>query len=147
MKYLERQISKAVSKETGLPQKAMKDRYKVSLFADKFVATLWIGLNPVDASKAGRASQSKIGVRVAGTLFEGAFHKRVFGEEPKIWRRVFRGKGSSKRGRKDGRFPVERMTFEIEDPVEIIVQAIQSRAEARFETVLAQELNYEINVR
>lgn len=154
MRWLQREISRLIKSRTGVAQKSLKARFKVTLLLKEGYASLWVGLNPIEAQLAGGVRQLKVGTRAAGQLFEGAFYRPVYGKEAKVWRRKFRGKGSTKRSwihlkrsapdEIAGRFPVEKMTIDIDRPSREEINRLQSRAQKRFKTLFQQELNYAV---
>lgn len=141
-------LRKTVASAAGIPQKAIKKRVSAKAFVKDFVVVVWLGMNPVPAHLVGKPRQLKKGVRVGRKhLFEGAFKAKIFDSEDRVWRRKFRGPGSSKRGRGDGRFPVELMTVPLDDVGAASMQKIQRQVQLRFKRIVEQEINYEINVK
>lgn len=144
--WMKKQVLSNIAADANIPQKAIRPRVQDRIYFKDNVATVWVGLYPVGAHKVGKPRQTKKGTRIGRKhFFESAFPAEIFGYE-KVWRRVFRGPGSSKRGRGDGRFPVEVMLIELEKIGEDAAQKIMKEAQLRFHRTLKQEINYAINV-
>lgn len=145
--WLRRQLIKQVASEAGIPQKAIRQRGKAKTFAKEQYGVVWLGLNPVGAHLIGKPRQTRRGVRVGRKhFFEGAFLSRIYSDNEKVWRRKFRGPGSTSRGRGDGRFPVEVMLIELETIGEQEAKALNNEARVRFLRTMKQEINFAINV-
>ena len=155
LRWLQRELARAIKARTGIAQKAIKNRFKVTLLLNEGYASLWVGLNPIEAQLAGGVRQLTTGVRAGKHSFEGAFLRSVYGKQTKVWRRKFRGKGSVrrswihlKRSSPDelaGRFPVEKMMVPMQKPSEVEINRIRARARQRLKVLFKQELNYAVN--
>lgn len=148
IRWMRKALIKLVAAEAKIPQKSIRLRVKDTVNQKDKYGSVWLGLNPVSAHYVGRPRETPRGVNVGRRhRFESAFFQRVFrGNEKKVYRRVFRGAGSSQRGKGDGRFPVELMTIPIDDIGEESAKKIQREAKVRFVRTLTQELNYALNV-
>jgi len=171
MKWLSRQVTRDIAKNTGIAQKGLKTRIHSRFNKRNLFGYVWIGLNPLPAELAGKPVQTNKGVNVAGRFFEHAFFKRVYGTEPAVYRRKYIGPGSQNKSEEGlsghgrpmqwhskssgaaysthspyGRFPLERIKIDIAEQGTITAQALQRAGTERFRTVLQQELNYAINV-
>lgn len=127
LKWLQSQVATYASKELGISRKAFKQRW----FTDLASQTLWLGINPVLAHRAGRARQNKAGVKVSDHQFDGAFLAAMSQGQSLVMRRV---------GRR--RLPIEAEYIEVKDDVTIAFNKFKNLARSRFETVFKQELNY-----
>jgi hypothetical protein len=141
------QLKRKIAKTLNINQKAIAKRFTARVVKKAGYGYVWIGLNPVEAQLAGAARQNKGGVTVKGRFFEGAFLQRIYTEDEKVWRRKYRGPGSSSNGLGGGRFPVEKMEIEIEDEARKIIEQFRPNASAEFAKKLRQELNFEFNVK
>lgn len=139
-------IKKKLAKANNMSTRALKGRVAVRIVNKYNYGYIWFGLNPVEAGRMGGARQSRQGVTVAGRFFEGAFKKAVFSSEQKVWRRTFRGKGSSKRGKGDGRFPVEKMVVDIEDESRRVIESMRPDVEKEFAKQLRKELEFRLGI-
>lgn len=150
MTWIRREVARGIQRGANVSQRSIKGRFKTTLITDQGVAQLWVGLNPLPAHAVGSARQNRRGTRVRGNTFEGAFYKAVYGSEKKVYRRKFRGMGSTTKAkasgaRSDGRFPLEVMKIDIAEIGEQTATRIRTRGEARFKKLLDQELNYALS--
>jgi uncharacterized protein with FMN-binding domain len=97
----------------------------------EFSRKVWMGLNAVPANAFGKPTQTASGVRVGKRNFDGAFVIRKFND------------GVYKRRTKD-RFPLEKVTVNIEKESTDVFNQIKKEADARFIKVLMQEINFEV---
>ncbi|MCU0121309.1 hypothetical protein N8H74_23840 [Pseudomonas sp. B2M1-30] len=89
LRWLATHIARAVGRQERIAVAAVRQRlraYPVSGGANS--GKLWFGLNSIEASRIGRARQSRSGVSVAGHRFQGAFFKKVYGNSADIWIRT-----------------------------------------------------------
>ncbi|EJG1615098.1 hypothetical protein CFE14_RS15805 [Vibrio parahaemolyticus] len=161
MRWAGRIVARELGQTLGVAQKALKSRVSVSTVgkgADQ-VHILWLGVAALAADKAGKARQTKRGVTVRGRRFDSAFVADIYNGEPNVWIRTAKNRErnhttlsrrrkaatSSPDPKLRGRFPVQRVGIEVEDPAVEIFNRLQRRVEDRFKTVLDQELNYAVN--
>ncbi|HHG4777646.1 TPA: hypothetical protein ACPWIL_006082 [Pseudomonas aeruginosa] len=170
MRWLTTAMSRDISRELRIPQKALKPRWssKVAGSGDDEVAILWFGTLPIGAESAGRPRQNKRGTTVAGRRFDGAFHRAVYDGTPRVWVRKSRAAalgldlpamsrkkgGGNERfldlgGANDssnrGRFPVMRVGIELETQAAEVFRRYERRALARFAELIEQEINFAVN--
>ncbi len=89
MGWLSTHIARAVGKQERIAVKAVRQRLRSYPIAGGAMrGKLWFGINPLEASRAGRARQTKAGVSVAGRRYKGAFYKKVYGNQADIWIRT-----------------------------------------------------------
>lgn len=130
-------LRRELAQRAALPQKGLKGRFRrggradAKAYSNEGYAVLWIGLNPLEAQKAGTPRQTKTGVRVGRHFFSGAFIARIYSGQEKIWQR---------KGRE--RFPVVKMTIPINEELEEILPRYQAAAERMFTQRLEHEINY-----
>ncbi len=132
--WAERQIRQIVSRESLLPQKVLKDNRRVFTRRERtpegLLTNIWIGLDPVNADTAGKATKTSVGVRI-GKL--GEFYQ-AFIVRDKVFYRLT-----------DARKPIARAKYAFSDPVVMALERMQLPAQKRFMTLLEQELTYAIN--
>ena len=121
---------------------------------------LWFGINPLEASRAGRARQTKAGVSVAGRRYQGAFYKKVYGNQADVWIRTASkhfnpadypdsevssrtGGSSGFVGENSARFPLAKAKISL-DAVRPHFDAWSRKADERLMHVLKQEMNFEL---
>lgn len=143
MRWLSSQVLRLLVAETGIPRKALKGRVIQTVKPGQRFGQVWIGLSPIDAAKVGKAKQTSSGVKVGRRDFDHAFLATVNGSE-KVFRRRFRGPGSSQQGRDGGRLPIDKVTIPISEKGREVANRLQQRAESRFREILEQELNYAV---
>lgn len=154
-----RQIMRDIQQATGVNQKALRPRARITVLEKSLYANVWFGLDPMEAQKVGRARQTRAGVTVGrGHRFESAFLAAAdFGNSgkavQKVWRRKVRGKGSTAESRRmlrneelAGRFPLELMKVPVYEAAAAIFARHRNGARARYQQILKQELNYALNV-
>ena len=138
--WVRSQLSRRVAKESGLPVKPIRNRIRIKRASRRSVAGhAWLGINPIPAIYAVRNPRPGppyrgLGVRAGKTFFRSAFIYPVYGVL-----NVFKRTGKS-------RLPVKRQDIELVG-AERVFDAIGLDADERFETIFAQEFNYEVNVR
>lgn len=87
--WLRTHIARAVGKQERIAIGAVRQRlraYPVS--GGTMRGKLWFGVNAIEASRIGKARQTRAGVSVAGRRYQGAFFKQVYGSSPDIWIRT-----------------------------------------------------------
>lgn len=135
--WVQRQILREAATAAGVPQKIIKAllRYRTTRTAD--VLKIWIGTNPLKAHHLGTVKWTRrmAGARAGRRLFAGAWS----------WPNSRKMKGLIVQRTGDQRLPVEVVTVEVHQAVLNRIQAIQPAIDARFLTLLQQELNYALN--
>ena len=121
---------------------------------------LWFGINPLEASRAGRARQTKAGVSVAGRRYQGAFYKKVYGNQAEVWIRTASnhfdaahypdskvtsqtGPSSGFVGENSDRFPLAKAKISLE-AVRPHFEAWSRKTDERLMQILKQEMNFEL---
>jgi len=151
-----------ISQEIGITQNALKKRFiieRVTVNGQERVR-IWVGLMNVAVHDLGKVTQAKAGAKVGGAVYEGAFLKKIYGSQEKVYVRTARNRSAGhatvadRPGRVNknpdrpfldksgGRFPVQVVGEEIEDVSRKILERYELRLNARFQTILKQELNY-----
>lgn len=133
-KWLQTQLARELAAAVGTQQKALKPRFHNSMYRDgrTIWASIWIGVNPIDAHRTGRPRQLKKGVRVHQNFFDKAFFVNVYGDEPKVWQR----KGKS-------RFPVIKVQVPIVEAMREILPKYAAPAAAKLAVIFEHELKFE----
>lgn len=156
--WLRTHIARAVGKQERIAIGAVRQRlraYPVSGGAMR--GKLWFGVNAIEASRIGKARQTRAGVSVAGRRYQGAFFKQVYGGSPDIWIRTsskhFNATDypSSTQGRRssgfiaesDNRFPLAKAKVSL-DQVRPHFDNWVKQADERLLEILKQELNFEL---
>ena len=155
-----------ISQEIGITQKALKKRFiieRVSVNGQERVR-IWVGLMNVAVHDLGKVTRATAGAKVGGAVYEGAFLKKIYGSQEKVYIRTARNRSAGhatvadRTGRVNknpdrpfldksgGRFPVQVVGEEIEDVSRKILERYELRLNARFQTILKQELNYALRV-
>jgi hypothetical protein len=137
--WLGRQVLKAASQASGIPQKFFQKalRHHVRLMGKADGVTVWIGTNPIPVHRLGsvRWNPRMTGARVGRKSYPHAWS----------W-----GRGKTRnavmRRTGDSRLPIERVEEKPHAAVLKRLQALQAEALARFDALLRQELNYALNV-
>lgn len=160
LRWLVTHIGRAVSRKERIAVAAVRQRLRAFPVTANGIGKLWFGINPIEASRIGRARQGQAGVSVAGRRYQGAFFKKVYGSKADIWIRTgskhFRasdysnsdvsGGGGFRTGwvsENDNRFPLAKAKVSLEDVRPLFDQWVR-RADERLMEVLQQELNFEI---
>lgn len=139
-RWFRTQLLRWVSRETRLPQKALKSRFNVPVTAKKNAprAKVWAGLLGFDPMRLGlKGRRTAAGYRLGRFLFKGAFRA--------YYQRPFRGLGViyKRKGRKRG--PLARQYIPIETETKTAVERILPRANRELLKRLKQELNFELH--
>lgn len=172
LQYAQKQLLKAVSKESGISQKALKEYKRVkmrkSTFKNWMNGEFWMGLNPMPGTAAsGRASQQDWGVKKGPHPFEGAFYRKVYGSQPKIYFRAHSKRARNnvryapgKSNRRDhwnyrsdeffsggnrGRFPLHQAGISIEPFGRKAFDAQRGEIRSTFQKRLMHEINWELS--
>jgi len=161
LRWLATQIARAVGRQERIAVAAVRQRlraYPVSGGANS--GKLWFGLNAMEASRIGRPRQSRSGVSVAGRRFQGAFFKKVYGNNADVWIRtgskhfraddypdsdVSRAVGASSGwiAEHDNRFPLAKAKVSLEQARPHFESWVR-KADEHLVHVLQQELNFEV---
>lgn len=159
--WLRTQIARAVSRQEGIAVRAVRQRLKAySVRNGSTQGKLWFGLNPLEASRTGRARQTASGVSVGKRRYAGAFYKKVYGNQADIWIRTgskhFKasdypnsevsaagGPGSGWIAEHDSRFPLAKAKVSF-DSVRPLFESWARKTDSRLLQVLKQELNFEL---
>lgn len=159
--WLRGKIASNVGKQEKIAVRAVRQRlitYPVKGRAMR--GKLWFGINPLEASRAGRARQTKAGVSVAGRRYQGAFYKKVYGNQADVWIRTASkhfnpadypdsqvtsqtGASSGFVGENSDRFPLAKAKISL-DAVRPHFDAWSRKADERLMHVLKQEMNFEL---
>ncbi|MDG2639235.1 hypothetical protein P7M58_06885 [Vibrio parahaemolyticus] len=139
--------------------KRLKDRIKIFVSGSGSSTTIFFGLAPIEVEAAGKPRNNADGVSVGGRQYDGAFYRVVYGSMPYVWIRTKRNERehhpiyrsskqhsnlSVKAADLAGRFPVQRIGLEIEEPATDVIERLEARTNERFLVVFDQELNYEL---
>ncbi|MGO0694435.1 hypothetical protein ACTORG_13200 [Pseudomonas guariconensis] len=160
LRWLRTHIARDVGRQERIAIAAVRDRLKAYPVSSNGQGRLWFGINPIEASRAGRPRQSRSGVSVAGRRYQGAFYKRVYGGKPDIWIRTaskhfdaddypdsdVSGGGGASSGwisENGSRFPLAKAKISLDD-VRPHFEAWVERAHARLLEIVEQELNFEL---
>ncbi|MBV4492245.1 hypothetical protein [Pseudomonas oryzicola] len=160
LRWLRTHIARDVGRQERIAITAVRQRLKAFPVSSNGQGRLWFGINPIEASRAGRPRQSRTGVSVAGRRYQGAFFKRVYGGNPDIWIRTaskhfdakdypdseVSGRGGRRTGwvaENDSRFPLAKAKISLEE-VRPHFEAWTNRAHERLLVVMEQELNFEL---
>ena len=160
LRWLRTHVAREVGRQERIAIAAVRQRLRAFPVSGSGQGKLWFGINPIEASRAGRPRQSRTGVSVAGRKYQGAFFKTVYGGKPDIWIRTaskhfdadsypdseVSGGGGRRSGwisESDSRFPLAKAKISLED-VRPHFEAWTSRAHERLVVVMEQELNFEL---
>lgn len=88
--WLRTHIARAIGRQEKIAVRAVRQRLRSYPVEGSKNARgkLWFGINPLEASRAGRPRQTRAGVSVAGRRYRGAFYKKVYGNQADIWIRT-----------------------------------------------------------
>ena len=162
LKSVESEISGKVAKQVGITKKSLKAYKRVHTRNKRDMVnpggSFFMGLDPLPASALkGSPVSEDWGVKKGAYLFEGAFYRKVFGAQPKIWvRRGSRGdrknsvylkrssvkKWNSSKG--DGRYPVAQAAINIDQHGYQAFDQMRGSIKSLFKKRFAQEANYEL---
>lgn len=160
LRWLRTHIAREVGRQERIAIAAVRQRLRAFPVSGSGQGKIWFGINPIEASRAGRPRQTRSGVSVAGRKYQGAFFKTVYGGKPDIWIRTAskhfdaddypESEVSGGRGRRtgwisenDSRFPLAKAKISLED-VRPHFEAWTNRAHERLVVVMEQELNFEL---
>lgn len=135
-RWLRTQLARAVAQDAGIPVTRFR-QMRVSLRYDRedWSANLWLGLNPIPAHRTGKVKWTRRmrGARAGRRQFRGSFAWGPNPDKPVIFRR-----------QGQARTPIEKVTVPVDEAAEEHARRLERRALQRFQTVLRQELNYEM---
>lgn len=140
--WLQRQVLKAGSAATGIPQKFLAPRSKGGA---RWYATLtktglevWLGTSPMPVHRTGKVTWSRRmkGARVGRRSYPGTWS---WGAGSRTGSAVMERTG-------EGRLPISRVEEEIHDPIVAHLRTLTAEAGERFEKLLAHELDYALNL-
>lgn len=160
LRWLRSQIAREVGRQERIAIAAVRQRLKAYPVSSNGQGRLWFGINPIEASRAGRPRQSRSGVSVAGRRYQGAFYKRVYGGNPDIWIRTaskhfdaddypdsdVSGGGGGRSGwisENDSRFPLAKAKISLDD-VRPHFETWTEQAHARLVLEMERALNLEL---
>ncbi|MNM59768.1 hypothetical protein D3C81_710290 [compost metagenome] len=160
LRWLRTHIARDVGRQERIAIAAVRQRLKAFPVSSNGQGRLWFGINPIEASRAGRPRQTRSGVSVAGRRYEGAFFKRVYGGSPDIWIRTaskhfeasdypdseVSGGGGRRSGwisENDSRFPLAKAKISLDD-TRAHFESWTNRAHERLQVVMEQEMNFEL---
>ena len=140
--------------------KRIRDRIKIFANNNQGQTSIWFGLSPIEVEAAGKPRQNKNGVSVGGRQYDGAFFATVYGNTPFVYIRASRNQrekhttyrrhnkhinpNSIRDDELKGRFPLQRIGLEIEEPATYILESFERRTNERFLVIFDQELNFEL---
>ncbi|MCW6036820.1 phage tail protein [Spirulina subsalsa FACHB-351] len=120
-----------LGRELGITQAPLRQRFKLYPRVEDGQVKVWVGLRPISVHYLGSPAQTVTGVRVGRQSYDGAFVNPMRSRHMLVWRR---------KGRE--RLPIERVTQEIAELGEAVVQRWETRVEARFIELFEQEVRY-----
>ena len=139
--WMRRQVLRAASQAAGIPQVFFKRSIRYHTTIDKDThgisgVSVWIGTNPIKAHRLGAVRWTKRmrGARVGRRSYPGSWSWGRGKTGPAV---MYRGGGS--------RLPIFVEKEEPHQAVYARLSGLQDEAAARFERLLAQELNYALN--
>ena len=159
LRWLRTYIARAVSSKERIAVGAVRQRLRAYTVNSNGQGKLWFGINPIESSRIGRPRQSRSGVSVAGRRYQGAFFKKVYGNQADIWIRTSSkhfsskdypesqvsgvGSGSGWVSEQDDRFPLAKAKVSLDDVRPTFEEWVR-RADERLLAILEQELNFEL---
>ncbi len=160
LRWLRTQIARVVSRQERIAVTAVRQRLRAYPVGSNGQGKLWFGINPIEASRAGRPRQTRAGVSVGSRRYEGAFFKKVYGGQPDIWIRTaskhfkrsdypdseVSGAGGASSGwisENDSRFPLAKAKISLDDVRPHFDKWVR-QADQHLLKVLHQELNFEL---
>ena len=159
--WLSTHIARAVGKQERIAVKAVRQRLRSYPIAGGAMrGKLWFGINPLEASRAGRPRQTKAGVSVGSRRYRGAFFKKVYGNQADIWIRTASkhfsradypdsevtsqtGASTGFVGENSDRFPLAKAKISL-DSVRPHFEAWSRKVDERLLQILRQEMNFEL---
>ncbi|MFJ4111463.1 hypothetical protein [Pseudomonas sp. NPDC089758] len=161
LRWLRTHVARSVGRQERIAIAAVRQRLLAYPVSSSGQGKLWFGLNPIEASRAGRVRETRTGVSVAGRKYQGAFFRQVYGSKPDIWMRTaskhfsandypdseVSGRGSASSGwiaENNSRFPLAKAKISLED-VRSHFESWTNKAHQRLLVVMEQELNFELH--
>ena len=159
--WLRTHIARAVGRQEKIAVKAVRQRLRsYPVDGGTMRGKLWFGINPLEASRAGRARQTKAGVSVAGRRYRGAFYKKVYGNQAEVWIRTaskhfdkadypdsditsHKGSRSGWISENSDRHPMAKAKISLE-AVRPHFEAWSRKTDERLMQILKQEMNFEL---
>ena len=151
-----------LGKELNIKQAPLKNRFVVGTNPkEPGKAVIWIGLLAIAAHNVGKPSQNASGVRVGKHQFDGAFFRRIYGDEEKVYIRASRNRIEQHAAVREnrtvkyrslsdpklkGRFPVQVVGVDIAEKADKVIQRYESRLNQRYSQILEQELNFALRI-
>ncbi|MGL4355652.1 MAG: hypothetical protein ACRCTP_17605 [Aeromonas popoffii] len=153
MQWMRARISKDVSASLGIPAAMMRTRLTVKHFSgSRPVWILFLGVNRMPVDLTGTVAQSSTGLRHRGGTIKGGFHKDVFSHGKKGWIRKKRARelglkmpgleGAGSGLNIDGRFPVLRISHDLNEAARGIMQRHQAQGHRQFLIRFEHELKH-----
>ncbi|MDD2056321.1 hypothetical protein N5D52_10180 [Pseudomonas sp. GD03860] len=160
LRWLRTYIAREVSQQERVAVGAVRQRLRAYSVGSNGQGKLWFGINPIEASRAGRPRQTRAGVSVGNRRYQGAFFKKVYGGQPDIWIRTaskhfkrsdypaseVSGAGGASSGwisENDSRYPLAKAKISLDD-VRPHFEKWVRQADQHLLKVLHQELNFEL---
>lgn len=160
LRWLRTHVGRAVALQERIAVASVRQRLRAYPVGSNGQGKLWFGLDPIAASRAGRARQTRTGVSVGGRRYQGAFFKNVYGGRPDIWIRTaskhfkesdypcsdVSGGGGPSSGwiaEHGSRFPLAKAMISLDD-VKPHFESWTAKAHQRLLEVMNQELNFEL---
>jgi hypothetical protein len=159
--WLRTHIARDVGRAEGIAMRAVRARMRAfNVQGSATAGKLWFGINPLAASRTGRARQTQAGVSVGRRRYAGAFYKQVYGGSPDIWIRTaskhfsasdypnssLSGAAGQSYGwiaENGSRFPLAKAMVSLAS-VRPHFNEWTRKAEARLLEILRQEINFEL---
>jgi len=127
-------LAKTLSKELQIVQKVIRQRLRVYMQDRRALqGKVWMGMYNIRASRLGKARQTRTGVSVGRHRFPGSFIATM----PTGHTDVFKRRGKA-------RLHIDIQELDISEQAKKVMEEMDLKVEARFQEVLEQEVNYEI---
>lgn len=139
LRWLRTQVLRAVSQQSGIPQRYMRARFQAPVKAKKGrpIGKFWAGLAGVDPMSLGKTGRRTAqGYRVGRFFFEDAFRA--------YYSARWGGLGSLYKRKSNERLPIERQYIPIDTEVKQALERLLPRANRELFKKLRQELNFEL---
>jgi len=146
-RYLQTHIARAAAQVLNMRVSKFK-QYRIKLRFNRQTGQqeVWIGTNPIAAHhlKNPRWKRTWVGAKAGGRTFKGAFmaySKTTDGDHNgmKVFRRMDGQYTSS------GKVKLKVETVAVHDDVKEVIHRLEKRANARYQQLLYQEINYELS--
>lgn len=136
--WLSTQLMREMARETSIKKKDLARRFKneIAMTDQGASATIWIGVNPLEAQLAGKPRKmGKRGVKVRSWMFDKAFVASIVSSQKKVFRRT-----TSRRG------PLAIMTIPIAEQMEEILPKYEGPAARKFEEIFEHEIKFSMGL-